>query len=85
MERLCKDCKHLKSGTTYTCHALDGKPNPLTGETMECGIQADTMRMTLCGWNDPKFWERRPASQHPTFADIAEATVRSHRARYPDA
>lgn len=72
MERLCVNCKHLDrahhrgdgpyftgAGATYICTALAGKAHPVTGEDI-VHITADTMRMTLCGWSDPKFWEPKP-------------------------
>ncbi len=59
MERLCKNCKHFNR-TTWTeperCHALDNKQHPVTGGSV-IGIDPGLVRMTLCGWDDPKFWE----------------------------
>lgn len=65
-ERLCKDCKHYhrqKGDWTSleSCHALDQKQHPVTGGSV-AGIDAGLVRMTLCGWDDPKFWEPRRAS-----------------------
>ena len=64
MERLCINCKHFKEGNRYPgtadgCHAMDGKQHPVYGGDAG-GIDPGLMRMTLCGWNDPKFWERKP-------------------------
>ena len=64
MERLCINCKHFKAGNRYPgtpdrCHAMDGKQHPVYGGDVG-GIDPGLMRMTLCGWNDPKFWERKP-------------------------
>jgi len=44
-----------------SCHALDGKPNPVTGDPID-GIEPSTMRLTLCGFSDPKLWEQKVAS-----------------------
>ena len=61
MERLCKDCKHYHRRKDEmwqdpeSCHALDGKPSPVTGGDID-GIEPSTMRLTLCGW-DGKLWE----------------------------
>lgn len=64
MERLCVDCKHFDTGSHYRgvhncCRALAGKANPMNGRDID-DISADLMRMTLCGWSDPKFWEPKP-------------------------
>jgi len=67
MERMCKDCKHYhrRKREMWTdpesCHALDGKPNPVTGDPID-GIEPSTMRLTLCGFSDPKLWEQKVAS-----------------------
>ncbi len=61
-ERLCKNCKHLRSRDyrePELCHALDRKQHPVYGGTVS-GIDPGLVRMTLCGWDDPKFWEPRP-------------------------
>lgn len=66
MERLCKDCKHYDPPDFYfydaqvpLCHALDKKQHPITGGTV-AGINVDLVRITLCGWDDPKWWEPKP-------------------------
>jgi len=65
MERLCKDCKHYEREPDpnmlrpLACYALKGKPHPVSGGDVS-HIDSGLMRMTLCGWNDPKFWERKP-------------------------
>lgn len=65
MERLCKDCKHYEnwpdpnqSRPLFACYALKGKQHPVLGGDVGC-IDSGLMRMTLCGWSDPKFWERK--------------------------
>ena len=62
MERLCKDCKHFtdigRFGDPALCHALDKKQHPVWGGSVH-GIDPGLVRMTLCGWDDPKFWERK--------------------------
>ena len=63
MERLCIDCKHYVEpermvGGLMKCVALRGKPHPVLGGEVD-HIDPGLMRMTLCGWNDPKFWERK--------------------------
>jgi hypothetical protein len=59
-ERFCKDCKYFDDADRLgVCHALDGQPSPVSGKTMAHGIQADTMRMTLCGWLPANLWERK--------------------------
>lgn len=64
MERLCQDCKHYRKHSPnfnrpedpFWCWAIDGQVNPVTGGDRMMAIP-DLMRMTLCGWSDPKFWE----------------------------
>ena len=62
MERLCINCKHYwrNEWEWHTdperCHALDHKPHPVTGRSV-AGIEPSVLRMTLCGWDDPKWWE----------------------------
>lgn len=55
-ERLCVKCKHYDNGI---CLALNGRQSPVDGRSMNerCGIEAGVMRLTLCGWLDPKLWE----------------------------
>lgn len=64
MERLCKDCKHFTGEITWdeplmSCLALRGKLHPVLGVDID-HIEAGMMRLTLCGWSDPKFWEPKP-------------------------
>lgn len=64
MERLCKDCKHYTQaarwpGPIMACHALDRDVHPVYGGAID-GIEAGIVRLTLCGWKDPKFWEPKP-------------------------
>ncbi len=63
-ERLCKDCKHFTGWNRFAkngleCTALNQQQHPVWGGTI-AGIDAGLVRMTLCGWNDPKFWEPKP-------------------------
>ncbi len=69
MERVCTNCRHYSQeysiGThgelqfDSMCRALDGHQNPVRGGAISV-ISADLMRMTLCGWNDPKLFEPNP-------------------------
>ena len=61
-ERLCINCKHYESEPDPNrlrqglCYALKGQQHPVLGG--DCfGIDAGLMRLTLCGWRDPKLWE----------------------------
>jgi len=58
-ERHCVDCRHYQE-TRYPepkqhCTALMGQLHPVTGGDIQT-IDPGLMRMTLCGWRDPKFW-----------------------------
>lgn len=60
-ERLCVNCKHYgeperRSSKGMVCNAMSGKQHPVTGGSMTT-IEAGLMRLTLCGFADPKFWE----------------------------
>lgn len=63
---LCKDCKHYYENprpdfrTESLCDALRGKEHPVHGTDITA-IKADIMRMVLCGWSDPKFFEPKDA------------------------
>ena len=63
-ERLCKDCKHYYGlvRPNFTdpdkCHGLDDFNHPIFGGKIT-GIDAGLVRMTLCGWTDPKYWEKK--------------------------
>jgi len=63
-ERLCKNCKHfyMLERRNFTddpkCHALDKENHPVYGGPLS-GIDAGLVRLTLCGWRDPKFWEKK--------------------------
>ena len=64
MERLCTNCKHYVEpermvGQPAKCIALSGKTHPVTGGDVGW-IDPGQMRMTLCGWNDPKLFELKP-------------------------
>jgi len=64
MERLCVNCKHQDVDRReylgpFRCYALRGKTSPVNGLAIE-SMEAGLMRLTLCGWNDPKFWEPKP-------------------------
>ena len=64
MERLCINCKHYVppeywSNQGMQCAALRGKQHPVLGGDIST-IAADVMRLTLCGWSDPKLWEQKP-------------------------
>ena len=62
LEHMCRDCKHYEREPDpngfrpMSCYALKGKTHPVFGGDV-FNIDAGLMRMTLCGWNDPKFWE----------------------------
>ena len=63
MERLCKDCKHIYYWSSMMCCGkLIGTENPHDGRTLEDSdlFHVVQMRMTLCGWDDPKWWEPKP-------------------------
>lgn len=58
---LCTDCKHFghPSFRGAYCRALEGKMDPVDGHVFSDSelFFAGKMRMTLCGWDDPKLWE----------------------------
>jgi hypothetical protein len=61
-DRFCKDCKHYWNWSkefSIDCHAFDGKPHPIFGTQPISGIEVYAARMSLCGFDEPKFWERR--------------------------
>jgi hypothetical protein len=64
MERLCETCKHYRkvedvwTNVEVGCYALKGTPHPEHGKDIDY-IRPDLMRLTLCGWKDPKFWEQK--------------------------
>jgi hypothetical protein len=63
---LCQDCKHHSVSSRWgehgarledrVCGALYGQEHPVSGGHIT-HIACDLMRMTLCGWNDPKLFE----------------------------
>ena len=62
-ERLCINCKHYRdperwSSRPANCVALKGRPNPVLGGDIE-SVEVSVMRMSLCGWTDPRLFERR--------------------------
>jgi len=61
---LCKDCKHYEyfavTGPFHLCAALRGQEHPVFGTSVDV-IDAGWARMTVCGWNDPKLFEPKPA------------------------
>lgn len=68
---LCTECKHYREGQYYprrgdpdACVALAGQVNPVTGQAIG-SIGPNLMRMTLCGWNDPKLFEPKPIEPTP--------------------
>ncbi len=63
MERLCKDCRHFTEwdrveNRGHQCAALNKGQHPVWGGAVS-GIDAGLVRMTLCGWSDPKWWEQK--------------------------
>jgi hypothetical protein len=68
LERLCKDCRHYESEPDphgfrpSACYALKGKSHPVVGGDVH-NIEAGLMRMTLCGWSDPKLWQPKTTSK----------------------
>lgn len=79
-ERLCKDCKHFESEPDpnalrlNACYALKRRQHPVFGGEVNY-IDAGLMRMTLCGWNDPKFWESKPKPKAQTVDEHDAAAI----------
>lgn len=67
---LCTECRHYSEtlrawdGKPWLleCNAINGREHPITG-TPITGIDASMMRMTLCGWTDPKLFEPKDAKR----------------------
>lgn len=66
MERLCIDCKHYvaaeRFGKPMRCVALRTQQNPVLGGDVD-SIDAGLMRLTLCGWTDPKLFEPKDRTE----------------------
>lgn len=66
--RTCASCRHFESQPDPNnmrpgaCYAIDGQENPVNGGTVH-HIDAGLMRMTLCGWRDPKLWEAKASTR----------------------
>lgn len=64
MERICINCKHYREHQHFMdlpsqCVALSGKiQHPVTGGDFG-GVDPGLMRLTLCGWKDPKWFEAK--------------------------
>jgi hypothetical protein len=38
------------------CKVMMGKPSPIDGKSIDLIEIATVMRLTLCGWDFPRFW-----------------------------
>jgi hypothetical protein len=61
MERLCINCAHFRApeqfgNTAMGCAALRGDRDPVLGGNVDT-IDPGLMRLTACGWSDPKLFE----------------------------
>ena len=66
--KICADCKHYvdddwgaagwPTSALGNCTVLKTKVHPVSGaELPDCHVKAEMMRLTLCGWDFPRFWE----------------------------
>lgn len=53
--KLCKDCKHYTGDER--CEVFSPTISPIDGRTYVGPRNAITMRLTLCGWRNPRLWE----------------------------
>ena len=64
MTKHCVDCKHYQANGPSApfshpmgfCKVMMGKPSPIDGKSIDLIEIATVMRLTLCGWDFPRFW-----------------------------